>query len=87
MSFLISLLIWAAFAIGLVCAAMGNRNYDIMLYQVNRRLPKDRKIKRPIFANIPYSEIIRLHSQLYPVSKVRAEQKHLIRAFTIAFVS
>ena len=87
MSWLVGFLIWAGFAICLICALMANRNYDTMLDQVNRRLPDDQKIKRPIFANMNYYEVVRLHSQLYPGSRVRAKSRFLMRLMIITFGS
>jgi hypothetical protein len=86
MSLLVSLLIWAAIAIVLICIAMGNRNYDAMLDEVNRRLPEGQKIKRPFFS-CKWHAIVSLHEQLYPESPTRREQRLLIRVLLITFVS
>jgi 4-hydroxybenzoate polyprenyltransferase len=84
MSILVSLLIWGALAICLICAAMANRCYDVMLDQVNRRLPEGQKIKRPFFSH-KWSAIVSLHEQFYPESRVRAKHRLLIRLLFMTF--
>ncbi len=65
---------------------MANRCYDVMLDQVNRRLPEGQKIKRPFFSH-KWPAIVSLHEQFYPESRVRAEHRFLIRLSVITFAS
>jgi hypothetical protein len=86
MSILVSLLISIAFAICLICAAMANHGYDVMLDEVNRRMPGGQRIKRPFFS-YKWPAIVSLHEQLYPGSRIRRKHKLLIRVLVITLGS
>ena len=84
MAWLVGSRIYGCFAISLICAVMINRRYDIMLDQLNARLPEGQKIKRP-FLSHKWPQIVSLHGQYYPGSRVGAENRFLFRVFVISF--
>jgi hypothetical protein len=49
---------------------------EIMLDEVQRRLPEGQKIKYP-YLSYKYSQIVRLHAQFYPESRIRAASRFL----------
>lgn len=49
---------------------------EIMLEEVQRRLPEGQKIKYP-YLSYKYSQIVQAHEQFYPESRIRAVSRFL----------
>lgn len=68
------------------CALGASLCREIMLEEVQRRLPEQQKIRHP-YLSWKIFEIIRLHEQYYPESRIRAVNRFLIYLFVMTMGS
>jgi hypothetical protein len=73
-----TLWVLASVALFALCGAGVSLCREIMLEEVQRRLPEGQKIKYP-YLSYKYSQIVRLHEQFYPESRIRAVSRFLFR--------
>lgn len=85
MPLLPSILIWACGASFMICIFGVLLCYDVMLEEVQGRLPEGQKIKHPYLSNKFY-EIVRLHGEFYPQSRLRSATRFLFRILAITFL-
>jgi len=83
---LIDLFALISFVFGVLCGIGVALIREIMLDEVQRRLPEGEKIRFP-HLSYKYFEIVRLHAQFYPESRIRAVARFLIYAGAFAMGS
>ena len=80
--------LWILVSIGIfsLCGTGVYLCREIMLEEVEHRLPEGQQIKFPRLS-YQYSQIVKLHAQFYPESRVRAVSRFLFRIAVVTIGS